>query len=106
MLFGLIVSLSITFGYLTADPVDPNNFGLATQTGRYAVTLDSACTSTFTVGQNVTIYDEASLDSDPTVVQISTDSGSPCSILSAIKMSDVMCFTNDANQCDVAGESD
>jgi len=81
--------------YTTADPVDSDRFGLATQDGRYSVRLLEGCT-VMPEFQNVRL----GFDPNWTLV-LETDQWA-CPVEVIARMDERPCFTNDAGQCDAA----
>jgi hypothetical protein len=88
--------------YTTADPINPDRLGLATLTGRYAITPVQGC-DWLASGQDVFAYPNWQLP--PWLGLSGTDAVQPgCVVRVEGRMDATPCFTNDAGECDVAGE--
>jgi hypothetical protein len=95
--------------YTTADPINPERYGLATQDGRYMVELsDTGDCSSITADQNVYLWQMPSPDGFAmyTAIAALTDDGlstDPCFVIVDKKMDDTPCFQTDG-VCDLNGE--
>jgi hypothetical protein len=90
--------------YTSADPINPDRFGLATPDGRYSITPIQEC-DWLAVEQNVNVYPNWQMP--PWLGLSGTDSMQPgCVVRVEGRMSNVPCFTNADGLCDVAAESD
>lgn len=88
--------------YTTGDPISPDRLGLATPTGRYAITPMQAC-DWLTTDQNVLIYPRYTL---PPWLVVTLLDGAPadgCMVRVEGRMSDTPCFQTDG-VCDVVAE--
>lgn len=87
--------------YTTADPINPDRFGLATVDGRYMVELsDTGDCSQVTIDQAVQLWQVPSPDGMAMYTAIAplTEDGpaeDPCFVIVDQKMSDTPCFQTD-----------
>jgi hypothetical protein len=88
--------------YTLADPITTERLTLATLTGRYAITPVQGC-DWLASGQDVLAYPNWQLP--PWLGLSGTDAAQPgCVVRVEGRMDATPCFTNDAGECDVAGE--
>lgn len=84
--------------YTTADPVNPDRLGLATDRGRYMIQPGAGC-SGVVAGMDVQLV----IDAIQGVLLIPA-SGQQCSVTIDAQMSATPCFTNARGACDVSAE--
>jgi len=103
VLFAQILNpLAQVQGYTTADPINPDRFGLATLDGRFAIRPMQGC-DWLAPYEQVYVYPNWQLP--PWLGLSGTDSQQPgCVVRVEGRMDATPCFTNDAGTCDVAAE--
>jgi hypothetical protein len=84
-------------GYTTPDPINADRFGIALPSGRYMVSLETACDQ-ISVGQNVWVWAERD---DEWQIQ-PLEGADVCAVQVWGRMSDVPCLQDSAGDCDVA----